>query len=283
MGLKVQEIQRSVGAPGGGPNEDRTGLVPAHGAFFGFVIDGAASPDPTLATEDGLAGEWIAERVASTLVANAGPGPLRDQLRGAVETVAASWRAETDEAWPDWAQPQAAISLVRLRPAGDGAEGLSIEGLHLGDCAGGILRADGCVEGLHAWPGDTAGEARRLALSEAAHARMILDLKAARVLAQEENPPRVLCLDPACAAGARETSARLGAGDALVLVTPGIARAWTEYGLCTPEEGAQRLAGGGFETLVDEIRRFERTDYAQRPARLMRAGDDASLLVIGVR
>ena len=279
MALKIQEIQRSAGAPGGGPNEDRTGVAPIRSGLLGFVIDGATSPDPTLRTGDGLAGEWLAERVASTLMANARPGALRDQLRGAVEATGPSWRADTPEAWPDWAQPQGAISLLRLSLDGDG---LRLEGLHLGDCPAAILRSDGRIEALHAWHGTGPGAARRLTLSEAAHARMILDLKAERARALHEAPPRVLCLDPACAAGATASHGTLEAGDAVIVVSDGLARAWNEYGLCTPEEGAQRLAGGGFEMLLDDVRRFERTDYAERPARLMRASDDASAVVIAL-
>ena len=281
MGLKVMAAQRSAGLPGGLPNEDRTGFKATPVGFYAWVIDGGTSPDPSLRTPDGrLAGAWLADQTSDALWAvTEGGGDLRAMLRGAAERVAPAWRAMRLD-WPDWAAPVGAVSFLRLRPEGGG---LSVEGLHLADCPVAILRADGRVAPLHAWASDGSDEARRLTSDEAGHAVMIDALKAKRARQQTERPARLLTLDPACAADAAASAARLEAGDRLIVASDGIARAWTEYGLLGAEDGARRLAdAAGFEALLGEMRAFEQGDYAKREDRLMKIGDDASTVIVAV-
>ena len=279
MGLKVEAAQRSAGLPGGMPNEDRTAFKAARGAFYAWVIDGGTTPDPSLRTANGtLPGAWFAEQMSDALWSVAeGAGDLRGMLRGAVDRVGAAWRAQALD-WPDWALPVGAVSLLRLRPE---AGGLSAEGLHLADCPVAVLRGE-TVLPVHAWnPEGDADEARRLGGDDAAQAAMIDALKARRARQQAERPFRLLTLDPACAEDAVATTARMAPGDRLLVASDGIARAWTEYGLLDAEEGARRLRdASAFEALLEEVRAFERDDYAQRAARMMKVGDDASVVIV---
>ena len=279
MSLKVSAAQRSAGTPGGLPNEDRTAFTATADAFTAWVIDGGTSPDPTMRTANGtLAGAWLAEEMSTALWAVAeGGGNLRAVLRGATERTRAAWRAQGLD-WPAWALPVGAVSLVRLRPDGGG---LALEGLHLGDCPVAVAGTD--VREVHAWSPDGTDEARRLGGTDPAQAAMIDALKARRARQQTERPFGFLTLDPDCADDAVATSARLSAGDRLILASDGIARAWTEYALVTPEEGARRLRDAeGFEALLAQMRGFERDDYAQRDERLMKVGDDASAVIVAL-
>ena len=282
MSLKLGATQRSAGLPGGPPNEDRTGFKAVPGAFYAWVIDGGTSPDPAMRTADGtLAGAWLAEETSTALwaVTEAG-GDLAAMLRGAVERVGAAWRTQ-GLGWPDWALPVGAVSLMRLRPDGDG---LAAEGVHLADCPVAVLSAAGeAIRPLHAWTPDGSDEARRLEDTEAAQAAMIDALKARRARQQTERPFGLLTLDPDCADDAVISSTRLSAGDRLILASDGIARAWTEYALVTPEESARRLRDAvGFEALLAEMRGFERDDYARRGDRMMKVGDDASAVIVAL-
>ena len=282
MSLKVDAVQRSTGFVGGLPNEDRTAFKATPQGFHAWVIDGGTSPDPALRVPArGLAGAWLAEEMTTALLAVCeGAGDLRALLQGAIERIGPAWRAAGLD-WPDWAQPVGALSLLRLRPA---KAGLTVEGLHLGGCPVAVLRADGRAENLHGWTGVRDDESRRLGSDEAAQAAGLDALRARRARQQTERPFSLLTLDPACATDAAATQARLEPGDRLIVASDGIARAWNEYALLTPEDGARRLgAAGGFEGLLEEMRAFERHDYAAREARLLKVGDDASAVIVSVR
>ena len=280
MSLKVSAAQRSAAFPGGLPNEDRTAFKTTPRGFYAWVIDGAAAPDPTLRVPDGrLAGAWLADQLSDALWAvSDGGGDLRAILRGAVERVGPAWRALGLD-WPDWAQPVAALSLLALRSE---EGGLRADGLSLGDCPVGVLRAGGEAEALHAWNEPLDGEAR-LGAGRESEAAMVEALKTQRLRERTARPFRRLTLDPDCAADAVSYSAQLSPGDRLIAASDGTARAWKEYGIESADDAARRLGtAAGFEVLVGEMRPFERERYAKREDRLVKVGDDASVVIIAL-
>lgn len=233
---------------------------PARGDVAWFVQAFAAELEPMVASERSQA----------------------ESVQAAIDAVQLAFRELIgDRAVPVFAWPIAALTWVRIAHR----DGASIATLYsLGDCKTLLRGVDGPVYDPDPFfnPQEAILQAeiarlRTEGVHNAAQRReRLLPMLRERRVAQNHSPaPSVLCLRPQGRFAARTCTFHLAPGAALLVMTDGFYRLVDPYGLYTDAQLIGHCAGRGLESVLKELRGFERGDD-DTGERAVKSADDAS-------
>lgn len=253
------------------PNDDRAGMVHAHG----WVIDGATdlSPPGLVGTRGGAA--WLSLETDAALSA-AGDASVETICAGVFARIARRFEAvRTRDPVARWELPLASFLIVRVNDAG-------LECGWLGDCSGYLKRGD-TIERLGP-PHDIrdAEAARAAALSEhglgkVATARPAPILDHLRESRGRSNKP-LLGTDPEAAKAMPVLRTPCAPGDALLLMTDGFAALTDSYGAMDGPALMAAVAAEGLVPLATRLRAIEAEDADCTRFPRFKRSDDATAL-----
>jgi Protein phosphatase 2C len=277
---------RGLGAP---DNDDCAGYAETPGGLCAWVIDGATN----VAGRDYLAAgrgdvAWYAHALSGRLEANANEqglslGELHAAAAGEVAEDYCELRRLLRAAPPTWAQPMAALTMVRLA-------GGRIELYHLGDCPAFALGDDGAVRRLTVWEHSEASDeslARVVATQravgfapKAVWADRLPSLQRARERQLSADPLQVSTPVAGPRFGGYAASFDLAGVAAIVLMSDGFERFAVKYELGDEAAMVRRAVEAGPEPLLAQLRAVEHADPDCRRFPRLKPSDDATCLVI---
>jgi len=285
--VKVKAIVSEAGL-GASDNDDCAGWVETPAGLCAWVIDGATN----IAGRDFLgAGRgdvaWYAHALSARLQANAAAGlGLADLHARAAADVAEAYRdlrARRSEPPPLYAQPMAAVTMVRVL-------GGRAELYHLGDCPAFALAIDGVVRRVSRYEhSEEADESRsRVMAAQAAvgHAPTAVwadrlpSLRARRAAQLRARPLEVSTPVADAAFGGYSTTFELAGLAALVLMSDGFERFAVKYELADEAAMVRRVVAEGPGPLLAALRAVEEGDPDCRRFPRLKPSDDATCLVI---
>jgi hypothetical protein len=284
------QVKASVSRPGldSAENDDCAGFVETPAGLCAWVIDGATN----IAGREYLgAGRgdaaWYARALSKRLEANAASGlALADLHAAAARDVAEDYRdlrSLLSTPPPPYAQPMAALTLVRLA-------GAQAELFELGDCPAFVLGADGGVRRLttHADSPDSDESRTRVTAAQrsvgyapkAVWADRLPSLRARRAAQLAERPLQVSTPVHDAAFGGYSARLELDGARALVLMSDGFERFAINYELGGDDEMIRRAVDEGPDALLATLRAVEAADPDCRRFPRLKPSDDATCLVI---
>jgi hypothetical protein len=270
MRLEILDTINAPGQPGRG-GDDRFGYDAAAGRAW--VIDGATDVSdlkPFKRAESGAA--WLADAASSRFQTGPEPGQAAHAyFAGVMRDLAAEAARQSSipmAKLPLEARPIAAAIWMRIVRGG-------AEFVWAGDCLafvetqGGPVRLVGSPEKADA----ETGEARRLLALSAEDRR-----EALRTQRRTGNAPErgLITLDPAAAAHLSTVSVDLKPGTHILLMTDGLYRLVSPFGLETADSLFARVLKEGLSPAVEALRRHEAGEAGDR----LKQSDDACAILL---
>lgn len=273
-----------------GANEDLVAVFRKAGVTDIAVIDGGSSVAERdyIDTENGDV-VWFVRQFAQCLERSIAAGRSQgDSVALALGELRALFLAQAGAAaMPLYAYPIAAMTWLRVRETD---AGMAVDIYCAGDCKAFLLLADRSVLDLDPYvnPQEAVlqAELARLAdegvtSADARRERLMPMLRARREFLNTAPAPTVLCLDPRGPLAAREHSAALPPGSALLAMSDGFYRIVDTYGMHSIEELAALCVARGLEAMLRELRAFEADKLGSASLSVKRA-DDASAALYAV-
>lgn len=277
---------------GGSENDDCAAWIKTPSSIYAWVIDGATSVAEAnhVGAQSGDVA-WYANALSQAIAANAERELSAKALHAlAVANVAPSYAAAIQghaEAVPLYAQPLAAITIVRITGSGDACHG---DLFYLADCPAFTFDRSGQVKRITLGDNGKA-EARvvaRVVAAQASHGFSPKTIMSAQMPWLRERREIQLRKDPlhvsTPAAGATfagwEIDLDLADVDAVILMSDGFERYTTHYALGDDTEMVRTIVADGADAVLHHIREIERTDPTCRAFPRLKASDDATCLVL---
>jgi hypothetical protein len=284
----VFEVVAALSAPslGAQRNDDALGYVVENGALYAWVIDGSTS----VADEDYIDPEygdvaWFSRALSRTLIEHVSDDLPLGELHA---LAAASVMIEYQHALlrvparpPLFAQPTAAISIVRIRSD-------SLELFELGDCSAFAWNGrDATRLGSGVGQEHNRKTRARVAVLQAAHGASPKTVwQQDRIWERTRRDarlrqPRLNVSTPSAEDrfDGWSTSIGLESVDAVVLMSDGLERFAVEFEMGNETEMVRRILSDGPESLLRDVRAIETADADCRRFPRVKTSDDASCVV----
>lgn len=277
---------------GGSENDDCAAWIKTPFSIYAWLIDGATSVAEAnhVGAQSGDVA-WYANALSQAIAANADRELSAKALHAlAVATVAQSYAAAIQghaEAVPLYAQPLAAITIVRITGSDDACRG---DLFYLADCPAFTFDRSGQVKRI-TMGDDGEAEARvvaRVVAAQASHGfspKTIMDaqmpwLRERREIQLRKDPLHVSTPTVGAAFAGWEIDLDLADVDAVILMSDGFERYTTHYALGDDTTMVRTIVADGADAVLHHIREVERADPTCRAFPRLKASDDATCIVL---
>jgi len=276
----------------GDENDDCGASIQTRSSLYAWVIDGATSVADTnhVGAQSGDVA-WYANALSQAIAANAAHELSAKALHArAAAEVAQAYDAAVHahpSPVPLYAQPLAAITIIRITGSGDACRG---DLFHLADCPAFTLDRSGRVARITVGD-DGAGEAgvvARVVEAQASHGfapKAIMDaqmpwLRERREIQLRKDPLHVSTPVGDVAFAGWESDIDLANTDAVILMSDGFERYTTHYALGDDAAMVRAIIANGANAALHLIREIERSDPTCRAFPRLKASDDATCVVL---